>query len=655
MPLRLLPALHCLLRTLVAVGICVSVAHAQQEPSKQPGLLESLGNLLSPKQEAATAKPSSEMPGSAIASKERRVALVIGNAAYPGAGALKNPANDANDIGVKLKKLGFDVTVRTDIRHKDMLRSLTEFGDKVQSGTEALFFYAGHGMQVKGKNYLIPIDAEIRNEASASSEAVDVDQLLDKLSLARLSVVILDACRNNPFERRFRGSGQGLAQINAPTGTLIAYATAPGKVASDGAGHNGLYTAELLAAMDIPGIKIEDVFKRVRGNVVRKSNDSQTPWESSSLTGDFYFIFQGPTTATIQLAPAADPEAETWAAAENEKTAEGYQAYLDAYPKGRYATAAKIKLKGLQKPAAAPEKPPIAVASAPTFANTPVAVSSTPDDPETSMWNEVKASGAREYFDAYLRQYPKGKYVALAKVELRKFDERDKAQRAKEAEENQQAVVRERQEAARSEQAAWEQAKTAGTVAAYGGYLGSYPKGRYASLAQVAQQKAQREESEKEKRDAVQRKQDEERQKLVAERERREAEERVRQEALRVADEQSKVSEEAARGRQWAESDNGSDVNWNDAKRYCASKGSGWRLPTVAELQSSYQSGQSTPCGQWTCKVASKSRLTGRPAFWSNESNGSSEAWFVYLIDGNRLASRVEYQFIARALCVRQP
>ncbi|HET6719609.1 MAG TPA: caspase domain-containing protein, partial [Rhodocyclaceae bacterium] len=226
------------------------------------------------------------------------MALVIGNAAYPGAGALNNPANDALDIAGKLKKLGFDVIVRTDMRQKEMLRSLTAFGDKVQSGSEALFFYAGHGMQVRGRNYLIPIDAEIRNEASVSSEAVDVDQLLDKLAPARLSVVILDACRNNPFERRFRGGGQGLAQINAPTGTLIAYATAPGQVASDGEGRNGLYTSELLAAMDVPGIRIEDVFKRVRANVFRKSGEAQTPWESSSLTGDFYFI-QGPVNITL--------------------------------------------------------------------------------------------------------------------------------------------------------------------------------------------------------------------------------------------------------------------------------------------------------------------------------------------------------------------
>lgn len=284
---------------------------------------------------------------------EQRVALIIGNSAYPGVAALRNPANDATDMAAKLRKLNFRVTLKTNVGQKDMLRALTDFGDKVQQGGEALFFYAGHGMQVRGKNYLIPIDAEIRSESSVSSEAVDVDQLLDKLAPARLSIVILDACRNNPFERRFRGGGQGLAQINAPTGTLIAYATAPGKVASDGEGRNGLYTAELLAAIDHHGIRIEDVFKRVRANVVRKSNDAQTPWESSSLTGDFFFTAPGTNAlpGPSQPAPApADPatiELSYWDGVKDSRDAEAFKMYLDQYPEGRFASLAKVRLREL--------------------------------------------------------------------------------------------------------------------------------------------------------------------------------------------------------------------------------------------------------------------------------------------------------------------
>lgn len=309
---------------------------------------------------AAAAEPARNL-SPVPASSGNRIALVIGNAAYPAAGALKNPGNDARDIAAKLKRLGFDVILRTDVRQKDMLRSLTEFGEKIQPGGEALFFYAGHGMQVRGKNYLIPVDAEIRTESAVSSEAVDVDQLLDKLAPARLAMVILDACRNNPFERRFRGGGQGLAQINAPTGTLIAYATAPGKVAADGDGRNGLYTAELLAAMDLPGMKIEDVFKRVRGNVVRKSGEAQTPWESSSLTGDFYFRLQdaaigAASAASTPPAPAsADPaliELAFWDGVKDSRDAEAFKTYVEQYPNGRFSALAKIRIRELSAPAA---------------------------------------------------------------------------------------------------------------------------------------------------------------------------------------------------------------------------------------------------------------------------------------------------------------
>lgn len=363
---------------------------------------------------ASAAEPQRN-PGRPPASAEKRVALVIGNAAYPGAGALNNPANDAIDIATKLKKLGFDVIVRTDMRQKEMLRSLTEFGDKVQSGTEALFFYAGHGMQVRGRNYLIPIDAEIRSEASVSSEAVDVDQLLDKLAPARLSMVILDACRNNPFERRFRGGGQGLAQINAPTGTLIAYATAPGQVASDGEGRNGLYTSELLSAMDVPGIRIEDVFKRVRANVVKKSGEAQTPWESSSLTGDFYFI-QGSVNITMnqpaypaptRLKADAEIEQELWDSIKDADSAETLDEYIKAYPNGRFVAQARVLIVKAKKAAGIPA----------TAASSPPASSAAryPDTAEDAVWASVEKGNSADDYDAYLTQYPQGKFAVLAK------------------------------------------------------------------------------------------------------------------------------------------------------------------------------------------------------------------------------------------------
>jgi len=220
---------------------------------------------------------------------EPRVALVIGNAAYPAA-PLRNPVNDANAIAARLRAMGFEVTLRTDVTQREFTRAVSQFGQALKPGSVGLFYYAGHGMQVRGRNFLVPVDADIQSEASARSESVDLDLVLEQLGPARLSMVILDACRNNPFEGKFRTTrGSGLAQVDAPKGTLLAYATAPGKVASDGDGANGLYTAELLKAMQIPGAKVEEVFKAVRVNVIKATAGEQIPWESSSLTGDYYF------------------------------------------------------------------------------------------------------------------------------------------------------------------------------------------------------------------------------------------------------------------------------------------------------------------------------------------------------------------------------
>lgn len=236
---------------------------------------------------------------------ERRVALVIGNATYRDA-PLSNPPNDARDMAAALRRTGFEVIELIDGTQKEMNRAIAKFGERLSSDSVALFYYAGHGMQVRGKNYLIPIDAQITNETSIRVESVDVDGVLDQLGSSELNVVILDACRNNPFERRFRSLGGGLAQMDAPKGSLIAYATAPGKIAADGDGRNGLFTQELLKQMQTPGLTIEQVFKNVRREVARATRDNQIPWESSSLTGDFYFIPAG-RPALAASPPSAQP------------------------------------------------------------------------------------------------------------------------------------------------------------------------------------------------------------------------------------------------------------------------------------------------------------------------------------------------------------
>jgi len=225
-------------------------------------------------------------------SNQKRFALIIGNSEYL-TSPLKNPANDANAIGAELKRLGFDVMLYTNLSQNDMIVHIREFGDKLATNKGVgLFFYAGHGMQVNGENYLIPVTAKIEKEQDVELESVNLKRLMGEMDYAQndLNIVILDACRNNPFARSFRSGGnQGLAPTLAPTGTFIAFATAPGSVASDGAGANGLYTQELLKALKKDAMQIEDVFKEVRKNVLQISEKKQIPWESSSILGDFYF------------------------------------------------------------------------------------------------------------------------------------------------------------------------------------------------------------------------------------------------------------------------------------------------------------------------------------------------------------------------------
>jgi hypothetical protein len=220
-----------------------------------------------------------------------RIALVIGNGAYRDA-PLANPVNDARDVAKMLEAAGFRVILRENATLREMHLAAREFGDRLGRDSVAAFYFAGHGMQVRGRNFLVPVDADIAREDEVSFAAFDVAAVLDKLESARsrVNLVILDACRNNPFASRFRVAQAGLAQIDAPPGTLIAFATAPGSVAADGTGRNGLYTRHLLANLTRPGVAIEEAFKAVRAAVRKDSGGTQTPWESTSLEAAFAMV-----------------------------------------------------------------------------------------------------------------------------------------------------------------------------------------------------------------------------------------------------------------------------------------------------------------------------------------------------------------------------
>jgi Caspase domain len=228
------------------------------------------------------------------AAGEKRVGLVIGNNAYDDLGRLNNPVNDAKLMARSMRELGFEVVEHTDADEKAMKRAIQDFGRRIEQAgrdTVSVFYYAGHGLQVNGINYLVPVKARILRATDVEIEAVDAGLVLRQMEDAgsRVNIMILDACRNNPLPRGLRSTQRGLATMSAPQGSLIAYSTAPESVSVDGEGENSPYTLALARAMAEPGLAAEEVFRQVRVRVLQATRGQQVPWESSSLTGAFYF------------------------------------------------------------------------------------------------------------------------------------------------------------------------------------------------------------------------------------------------------------------------------------------------------------------------------------------------------------------------------
>jgi hypothetical protein len=290
------------------------------------------------------------------ASAQERIALVIGNSNYA-EGALANPVNDARLIAATLREVGFDLIEQLDSDENAMESAIQDFGDRLENaGKKAtgLFYYAGHGVQVDGVNYLIPIGAEIDHARRIKTEAVSTDIVMDTFTYARneLNIVILDACRNNPYASRTRSPQRGLSQMTAPTGTLIAYATSPGNVASDGAGDNSPYSAALADGMLRKGELIEQMFKGVRRSVKTETNGAQEPWEASSLIGDFYFNKNGQTQdiepATIIVTAQAERETRFWLGIKDSTVVEDFQEYQRQFAGGTYQALARNRIAALR-------------------------------------------------------------------------------------------------------------------------------------------------------------------------------------------------------------------------------------------------------------------------------------------------------------------
>ena len=342
-----------------------------------------------------------------------------------------NPPNDARLIANTLRGLGFDVIERIDATQKQMKRAVSAFGDKLEAGgkdTVGLFYYAGHGIQVGSNNYLIPVNAEINNEKDVDIESVSANTVLSSMEFAgnRLNIVIMDACRNNPYKRGFRSASRGLAKMEATTGTLIAYATAPGNVAADGSGRNSPYTQALSRAMNTPGITVERMFKQVRNNVVKETNNQQTPWESSSLIGEDFFFKGGPSTTGVAVStqpnlPVDEKtlDLEFWQSVKGSTDADDYRAYLKQYPSGTFAELARVKAKKLTKTASV----------TPTESAAPTPSRNPPS--EAAYWEAVK-DGSMEDIQGYIKNYPNGQFKLVATMKLGKFKQEGEKKRSKE-------------------------------------------------------------------------------------------------------------------------------------------------------------------------------------------------------------------------------
>lgn len=275
------------------------------------------------------------------AANEQRVALVIGNANYEGEARLKNPRNDASDTAEALRALGFQVTAVLDANRVQMRRAIRDFTQNLRRGGVGLFYYAGHGIESKGKNFMIPIGADITEELDLEDQALNANMVLEGMEDAgnRVNIVVLDACRNNPLTRGWRSAAQGgLAQMSAPRGSFVAFATSPNNVAADGNDRNGTFTKHLLANLRQGDSNLDSVFTRVTKAVADETRNKQIPWRSSNLTDIFRFRNDEPVATIGRIDPV---EQAQWNAIKASSDPHDFDKFLSSFPNGAYGEQAR--------------------------------------------------------------------------------------------------------------------------------------------------------------------------------------------------------------------------------------------------------------------------------------------------------------------------
>lgn len=324
-------------------------------------ILSLLSNGLLPMPAFAAPTTAAEAAGdrAQIDARGRRTALVIGNGAYK-VSPLPNPVNDARLVAASLAAARFKVIKLENATQEQMLKGITEFGDEIENGGVGLFYFAGHGVQLRGENFLIPVDAKIDREEEIRTRAVNAQEVLDRMATAgnSLNLVFLDACRNDPFPRRTRAASQGLAKMDAALGTLISFATAPGAVAEDGSGRNSPYSRHLAESLRIPGLRVEDVLKRVRTRVREDTKGRQVTWDNSSIEGDFYFLPSADAATPAAPTGAAGAEIALWNSVQDSNDPRELEIYLRRYPNGKFAAIAKQRIDSARASDSARPAPP---------------------------------------------------------------------------------------------------------------------------------------------------------------------------------------------------------------------------------------------------------------------------------------------------------
>ncbi|WP_368484093.1 caspase domain-containing protein [Phaeobacter sp. HF9A] len=339
-----------------------------------------------------------------LATADERMALVVGNSSYGSVASLENPVHDAQLMARTLEELGFDVTLLTDASQVELKRAIAQFGRSLRAESEetvGLFYYAGHGVQSFGNNYLLPVDVALNDAADLDLVAVEAQSVLRQMASARnaTNIVILDACRNNPFMNVSELNDNGLAEMQAPTGTFLSYATAPGDVAMDGADGNSPFTKALAQEMRKANEPIEQVLKQVRRAVLDETDGRQTPWDSSSLVRDFVFN-EKQAEEELSGSAAEIAEEQLWTMAQESRDAVQLMLFLRAYGKSPYADQARALLSEISMEAQATTDGQVSITD------------------ETAMFEAAHEEDGTAALEAYLQAFPKGRYAELAEIEL---------------------------------------------------------------------------------------------------------------------------------------------------------------------------------------------------------------------------------------------